>query len=207
MNGRWVALVLWALTAAWKRGGGCSGGLASYAIDEAQLRLPDGTLEKIYLARDGFGAAITSTDNGHTWSEPEKPVQRWANKVFLDRDGQMHGFLILLREGASGRKIAIDRFLDVWHFKTSGPEKMGERSHDSGGAGMARLLITPCRWPTAASCNLRRIGCLAPGRDRPRGMATRRCCIPDDGGETWKRSNKITSPVFSGIQRSQLRRL
>ncbi len=196
MNGRWVALVLWALTPAWSEAADAPAVLRPYAIDEAQLRLSDGTLKKIYLARDGFGAAITSTDNGHTWSEPEKPVQRWANKVFLDRDGQMHGFLILLREGASGRKIAIDRFLDVWHFKTSGPEKKWEKGRmiQEGWNGSivdnavqmanGRIVQPSQDWVPGSR----------PGP--PTGNGYAQMLYSDDGGETWKRSNKITSPVF-----------
>ena len=172
--------------------------LRQHEIDEAIARLPDGTLKKVYLARDGYGAAITSTDNGKTWSEPEKPVGRWANKVFLDRDGQLHGFLIQIRNEGKGKRIAIDRFLDVWHFKTAGPDKVWEKGRIIQKGWNGSIVDNAVQLPNGRIVQPTQDWVPGSKPGPPTGNGYAQMLYSDDGGETWQRSNPITSPVYEG---------
>ncbi len=172
--------------------------LRQHEIDEAIARLPDGTLKKVYLARDGYGASITSVDNGKTWSEPEKPVGRWANKVFLDRDGQLHGFLIQLRNEGKGKRIAIDRFLDVWHFKTAGPDKVWEKGRIVQKGWNGSIVDNAVQLPSGRIVQPTQDWVPGSLPGPPTGNGYAQMLYSDDGGETWERSNPITSPAYEG---------
>lgn len=165
----------------------------------ARLRLPDGALKKIYLTQDNHGAALTSTDGGETWSRPREPIKRWATKTLLDRDGQMHGFFLVLRRvNETGNRIAIDRFLDVWHVKTAGPDKVWEPAKRIQEGWNGSIVSAPLQLESG------RI--VLPSQDwvpgsrgvPPTGQGYAMTMSSDDGGETWSRSNRITSPVFEG---------
>lgn len=166
--------------------------------DEARVRLPDGTLKQLYIDTKGFGAAVVSTDDGKTWSQPETPVKRWASKAFLDRDGQLHGFAILLRQEQQGKRIAVDRFIDVWHFQTAGPEKTWQLAATIQTGWNGSIVSGPVQLPSG------RI--VLPSQDwtphskpvPPTGNGYVVMLYSDDGGKSWTRSNPITAPVFEG---------
>lgn len=66
-----------------------------------------------------------SGDHGVRWSDPrpccELPAGAWsAGAALLDRHGEIQLFFIRLRDGSEGRKPAVDRFLDLWHLRSSG---------------------------------------------------------------------------------------
>lgn len=178
--------------------------LRPYDSDAAQLRLPDGTLKKVYLGEDGTGADITSTDNGKSWSEPEKKIKRWAAKAFLDRDGRMHAYFILLRQVQPGTRIAIDRFIDVWHVKTEGPKNTWGKGRIIQKGWNGSIVGNSVQLPNG------RI--VQPSMDwvpgvRPAPPLGSTYCVmlySDDGGETWKQSNHITSPVYEGYNGANL---
>lgn len=166
--------------------------------DEARVRMPDGTVKKLYLAKDRTGGAVTSTDGGNTWPTPAEPGFQWASKAFLDRDGQLHGFVLKLRQEQPGRRIAVDRFLDVWHFRTAGPDRTWQKAtmiekgwNGSLVAGAVQLpggrIVQPAQNWTPHS---------KPGP--PTGNGYVEMLYSDDGGSTWQSSNPITSPAFDG---------
>ncbi len=191
-------LLVWALSALCAQAADAPVVLRSHTGDEATVRLPDGTMKKLYLTRDGFGAAITSTDGGKTWTDQKKPGGRWASKAFIDRDGQLHGFMILLRNEDKGKRVAIDRFLDVWHFKTSGPDKKWERAKIIQRGWNGSIVDNAVQLPNGRIVQPTQDWVPGSKAGPPTGNGYAQMLYSDDGGETWARSNPITAPVYDG---------
>jgi hypothetical protein len=123
-----------------------------------------------------------------------KPPKRPGWLLLLDRDGELHE--VTLKGRGDGRKIAIDRFIDVWHRKTADGQKrwldprpvwegytgalMGYRQLASG-----RLVVPFGKW--------------VPGRPTapPTGANVVTAIYSDDSGKTWKVSpSELTSPCY-----------
>ncbi len=97
--------------------------------------LPGGAWETFSARRvgDAFRLARSrSTDEGRAWSEPEDlrelPGASWGGAVaLLDRRGEVQLFFLNLRPEGTGRRIAVDRFIDIWHLRSSdGRTKWGD---------------------------------------------------------------------------------
>lgn len=169
-------------------------------VEGAKLRLPNGDILKIYLDEDDMGGAIRSTDGGKTWTKPEKPVKRWATKTLLDRNGQMHGFFIILRHvNEEGNRIAIDRFLDVWHVKTSGPDKVWEKGKIIQYGWNGSIVDDAIQLPSGRIVQPSQDWVPGSRGEPPTGNGYAMTLYSDDGGQTWSRSNPITSPVYEGF--------
>ena len=85
------------------------------------VRLPDGSLEILYLQPGKRCVSIRSTDGGETWSQPreEFPFTKPSSGIpvtLVDRDGALHAFITVRR--GDGRKPTVDYFIDIWHCRT-----------------------------------------------------------------------------------------
>ena len=178
-------------------------GAPNYA--NAAVTFPDGTMESYFRRAIGGHLSIfrtRSTDNGPTWSAPEVvthlSVENWGGPMpLLAQDGELH--FVLPKARGTGRKIAIDRFIDLWHVgSTDGRTKWSEpKLVYEGYCGSlqgvyqlksGRILVPFADWtpgvPTAP----------------PRGPEVVICMYSDDKGQTWKRSPaKLTSPCHDGF--------
>ncbi len=101
-------------------------GTAPEIVDSAPpsrnlFRLPNGTLQILYLVAGKHAVSVTSTDSGQTWSQPRvefefaKPSSG-IPLTLVDRNGELHAFLTVKR--GSGRPT-ITGFYDVWHCRTA----------------------------------------------------------------------------------------
>jgi hypothetical protein len=166
--------------------------------------LPDGALETFYRRSASGHVSIfrtRSTDNGRNWSEPEAivhlTVEPWGGPIpLLDHDGELH--FVISKARGNGRKPAVDRFIDLWHLRSTGgrtkwsePQRIFE-GYCGSLQGVFQLkngrIIAPfADWLP----NVR----TAP----PTGPSVTTCVYSDDGGKTWHRSlAKLTSPCHDG---------
>lgn len=94
------------------------------------VRAADGTWERFSLLRDAkLGdqlAYATSADDGVTWSAPH-PLTRFpadfrpggGSATVVTRDGEVHFFMTVGRREGEGTRPAIDRFIDIWHVRST----------------------------------------------------------------------------------------
>ncbi|MDQ3624638.1 MAG: glycoside hydrolase [Verrucomicrobiota bacterium] len=177
-------------------------GAPNYA--NAAVTLPDGTLESFFRRAVKGQIPIfraRSTDNGRTWSEPEAivnlTVEPWGGPMpLLDRDGELH--FVIPKVRGDGRKPAVDRFIDLYHLRsTGGRAKWTEPRRVFEGycgalqgvfqLGSGRIIAPFADWlpgvPTTP----------------PTGPSVTTCVYSDDGGKTWQRSPaKLTAPCHEG---------
>lgn len=166
----------------------------------ASVLMPDGRLESFF--RVGLKEGITffrmrSTDNGRTWSDKEKvvmpPKDDWGGPMpLLDRDGELHFIIPKLR--GEGRKPAVDRFIDLFHMRSSNgrtqwtnPERIFE-----GYVGSFQGFIQMKSGRIIAPFGAWQAGVpVAP----PFGSNVTTCAYSDDGGRTWSQSPaKLIAP-------------
>lgn len=158
------------------------------------VTLPDGTWE-VYTAYSddkGFNLqSARSTDDGRTWSEPQAlrdlPGDGWAGAVsLLDRDDEVHLFFSRWRQ-KEGRKPAVDRFIDIWHLRSTGgqtkwtePQRVFKGYCGSIQSAVqlrsGRIMLPFARWIAGQPC--------AP----PTGCNETIVVFSDDGGWTWAQS-------------------
>ena len=162
----------------------------------------DGVLESFF--RRSYNGAVCvfsmrSADNGRTWSKPKVLVRLsvapWGGPVpLLDRDGELH--FVIPRVRGEGRKPAIDRFIDLYHIRSSnGRTQWSEpRRIFEGYCGAIQGLF---------QLSSGRI--IAPFADWLPGVATRPPTGPsettavysDDGGQSWRASpSRLTAPCY-----------
>lgn len=87
-----------------------------------------GEWQRFEVGRHGAENVLTlreSGDEGATWGEPRRccdlPSGAWGGgAALIDRHGEVQLFFIRPREGGPGRKPAVDRFLDMWHLRSTG---------------------------------------------------------------------------------------
>ena len=168
------------------------------------LTLRDGNWHAYAVSADTQGQFLSrriSRDTGRTWQQPESltrlPGTGWGSLlVLLDRHGELQ--FILTRRRGDGRNLAVDRFIDLWHIRTTSGQKQWEppRRVFEGYVGSiqqilqlrgGRILMPFAAW----------IG----GRPQapPNGPNETTAVYSDDDGATWKRSPaRLTAPVIEG---------
>jgi len=124
------------------------------------------------------------------------PLRRYPARLLVGRDGELHE--IIARRHGTGRRIAVDRFIDLWHRKTAGGKArwgepklvwagytgamMGFRQLSSG-----RIVVPFGKWiPNRALAS-------------PTGAHVTTVIYSDDAGATWGQSPaRLTSPCYEG---------
>lgn len=163
---------------------------------KAIVMLPGGELEILYMVSGQHCASIRSGDGGVTWSEPriEFEFRKTAGVpvVLVDRQGELHAFLLVLR--GSGRTPTVDYFYDIWHAATrdgrsrwSHPQRIFE-GYVGALNGVVQLqsgrIVLPHQF-------------WVPGlrSEPPTGSHVVTTSYSDDGGQTWRLSPaRLTSP-------------
>ncbi len=87
-----------------------------------------GVWQRFEVGRQGSGNVLSfreSGDEGATWSEPHRccdlPAGVWGGgAALIDRRGEVQLFFIRPRDASGGKKPAVDRFLDMWHLRSTG---------------------------------------------------------------------------------------
>ena len=178
--------------------------LGPLEADGRLLALPDGTWHAYAVIANGDAQFLTrrvSKDGGGTWSPQEKltglPGSGWGGLlVLLDRRGEFQ-FVITKRRG-DGRNIAVDRFIDLWHLRTTQkgtvftpPQRIFEGYVGSIQQMLqlrsGRILLPFALW----------VG----GRPQapPTGPNETTAVYSDDDGATWTLSpSRLVAPVFDG---------
>lgn len=173
-------------------------GLRNYT--DPVVCLPDRALESFF--RVGLKERISffksrSMDGGVTWSPKDlvatPPPGEWGGPMpLLDREGELHFVIPQLR--GSGRKPAEDRFVDLYHMRTThGRREWTEPKRIFAGyvgslQGYAQLrdgrIVVPFgAWQAGVPA--------AP----PHGSNVTTCVYSDDGGETWQPSpSRLVAP-------------
>ena len=166
------------------------------------VMLPDGHLVRygVDTERDELSSHL-SGDGGRTWEEGKtecKLLDRTYTVVpLLDSDGEIH--LISMVGRGQGRNIAVDRFIDVWHLRTTNGRTQWLEPNviyegycgaimDFKQLGGGRL-IAPFAW-------------WVPNRPVAPPIGANLCTTfhSDDGGRTWaKSSSDISSPCYPGF--------
>ena len=161
--------------------------------------LEDGT-----LARYGVDRHVnklhsqTSADGGRTWSEDRFECDVMPGMLsgipLLSRDGEIHIAALALR--GKGNRIAVDRFIDVWHLRTAEKRTKWEEPNviyrgycgallDFKQLSTGRLVAPFAWWVPKRPC--------AP----PVGANLCTVFLSDDGGRTWTKSpSDISSPCY-----------
>ncbi len=168
----------------------------------AAVTFPDGTLESYF--RRSISGKVTifrtrSTDNGRTWSDPEPlvhlPVAPWGGPMpLLDHDNELH--FVIPRVRGEGRRPAIDRFIDLYHIRSTNGRKEWSKPQRifEGYLGAIQCLV-----------QLKSGRIIAPFADwiagrpvaPPSGPSVTTVVYSDDGGRTWTRSPAaLTAPCF-----------
>ncbi len=96
--------------------------------------LPDGALELYDVRADAGGKRLIrarSNDYGRTWTEPETLRQlpiHGGVVALLDRRGEVQLFVQVLRTEGDGKRIAVNRFIDIWQLQSSGSRRQWSES-------------------------------------------------------------------------------
>jgi len=125
---------------------------------------------------------------------------RVRSPLLLGRDGELHS--VFTKRRGEGRRHGVDRFIDLWHCKTTGKLARWEEPRmiweGYTGALMGywqlrsgRILVPFARWVP---------GCpMGP----PVGCNAVIAVYSDDDGETWHKSNsELTAPCYEGFNGS-----
>lgn len=162
--------------------------------------LPDGAGELYDIRADaGVSRLIRgrSSDHGRTWTEPETLRELPINGgvvALLDRRGEVHLFVQALRTEGDGKRIAVNRFIDIWQLRSSGsrhqwsePQRIFEGYVGSVQGALqlrnGRIILPFAYWVA----------------DRPQGPPTganvTTVVYSDDDGQTWRQSAaQLTAP-------------
>ena len=168
--------------------------LGPAAHDSSLLQLDPATLISVYLnTNDTRVSHQVSTDGGRSWQPAVPGEVRWAAKVMRDRDGQLQAAWMIVR--GNGRKPAVDKFIDIWHAKTTGKDLKWGPAHCvwQGYVGAicgrftqlpsGRIILPFARWLPEEP------------RGPPFGCNASSVLYSDDGGQTWAQSPaRLISP-------------
>jgi hypothetical protein len=165
--------------------------------NEAQIIKWDDRTLRIYYVQRPEGTSIRSvgsTDGGLTWSDDRRefdlPGQAYyAVQIIPDSQGELQAVFHIFR--GKGRKLGVDRNLDIWHCRTSGgrtawgtPQRIfvGYVGSLRGGLQMSsgRLLV-----PFAIAIPER--GTPPPAGEPDFGLHNVIVMYSDDFGATWQR--------------------
>ena len=158
-------------------------------------RLPDGRLIRFRKHDDGNTVSYTSTDGGRTWKRLKVEGKHHIDIPLVDTDGELHAVALVWRNKA-GKRIAIDRFLDVWYTRTTHKRtqwqapKMIYKGYcgalmDFKQLSNGRLIVPFAYWVGGRPC--------AP----PVGANVVTSYYSDDLGKTWKKSDAdLTAPCY-----------
>lgn len=158
-------------------------------------RLPDGRLIRFRTHDDGDTVSYTSNDGGRTWKKLEVEGKHRIDIPLVDKDGELHTIALVWRNKA-GKRIAVDRFLDVWYARTTDHRTKWQAPRmiykgycgalmDFKQLGNGRLIVPFAYWVGGRPC--------AP----PVGANVVTCYYSDDLGKTWKKSDAdLTAPCY-----------
>jgi hypothetical protein len=161
--------------------------------------LEDGTLIRYGVdRRNNRLHSQTSSDGGRTWGKQKLECEvlpgTYMVMPLLSRDGEIH--LASMVGRGHGRKIAVDRFIDIWHQRTTGKRARWEKPNvifqgycgaliDFKQLSTGRLVCPFAWWVPERPC--------AP----PVGANLCTVFYSDDGGRTWTKSTSdLTSPCY-----------
>ncbi|MGC3972710.1 MAG: sialidase family protein [Pirellulales bacterium] len=176
--------------------------VGTFPENEADVvRLPDGSLKIFYNQRGEYVGSLTSTDQGRTWSEPQKEFAvsgetAHAIQVLLDRRGELQVYWLGIRRG--GRKLGVDYFLDLWQATTrDGTKTWNEpRRVYEGAIGALRGIVQTRTGriviPFSTAHPERKAG-------PPIGYFYTTAVYSDNDGQTWQISpSQLTAPCIEG---------
>jgi len=159
-------------------------------------RLPDGKLIRFRTDDAGQTTSYTSEDGGRTWQKRRVEGKLHINIPLVDTDGELHGIALVWRN-RDGRRIAVDRFLDVWYTRTTDGRtrwqapKMIYKGYcgalmDFKQLSTGRLIVPFAYWVGGRPC--------AP----PVGANVVTSYYSDDLGKTWQKSDAdLTAPCYA----------
>ena len=165
-------------------------------------RLEDGTLVRYGVDRlTNRLRSQTSSDGGRTWGEEKSEGEvlpgTYGVVPLLSRDGEIHLASMVAR--GSGRAIAVDRFIDIWHQRTTGKRAKWLKPNvifegycgallDFKQLSTGRLVCPFAWWVPKRPC--------AP----PTGANLCTVFYSDDGGNTWTKSESdLASPCYANF--------
>lgn len=162
-------------------------------------RLEDGTLIRYGVdRRKNRLNSQTSSDGGRTWGEAtfECEILPGTYNVMplMSHDGEIHLASMVAR--GDGRKIAVDRFIDIWHYRTTDKRTKWEKPNvifqgycgallDFKQLSTGRL-VCPFAW-------------WVPNRPVAPPVGANLCTVfySDDAGRTWTKSTSdLSSPCY-----------
>ena len=169
---------------------------------------PDGAVERILIRAGDSGRQLArrrSTDNGDTWSEPEALLESLPEGFgsplpLRTENGELQLFWMVRR--GTGRRPAIDFFIDVWNAHCTGGRTQGTEPQRifegyvgsiNGMTQLAdgRIVVPFARW----------VGGRPSGP--PTGSNVTTTVYSDDGGRTWHQSPaELTAPCYEGYNGS-----
>lgn len=162
-------------------------------------RLEDGALIRYGVDRSRNRLlSQTSKNGGRTWSENKDECEALPGTYgvlpLLSRDGEIH--LAAMVGRGDGREIAVDRFIDIWHQRTTGKRTTWEKPNvifrgycgallDFKQLSSGRLVCPFAWWVPKRPC--------AP----PIGANLCTVFYSDDRGRTWTKSKSdLSSPCY-----------
>ncbi|MFV2065981.1 MAG: sialidase family protein, partial [Pirellulales bacterium] len=163
------------------------------------ISLKDGTLIRYGVGRRKNRLhSQTSNDGGRSWGEEKFECELLPGTYMvlplLSRDGEIH--LASMVGRGDGREIAVDRFIDIWHQRTTGKRTNWEEPNvifegycgaliDFKQLSTGRLVCPFAWWVPKRPC--------AP----PVGANLSTVFYSDDGGRTWTKSKSdLSSPCY-----------
>ncbi|NUQ63856.1 MAG: exo-alpha-sialidase [Pirellulales bacterium] len=166
------------------------------------VRLEDGTLVRYGVdRRENRFHSQTSSDGARTWGkekvEGEAPPGAYGIVPLLGRDGEIH--LAWMVGRGSGRAIAVDRFIDIWHQRTIGKRTAWAKPNvlfegycgallDFKQLSTGRLVCPFAWWVPKRPC------------EPPVGANLCTVFYSDDGGNTWTKSKSdLSSPCYANF--------
>jgi len=161
-------------------------------------RLPDGNLIRFRTPSDGNTVSYTSTDGGRSWKKHKVEGKHHVDIPLVDKDGELHAVALVWRNKA-GKRIAIDRFLDVWYTRTTHNRTRWQAPQmiykgycgalmDFKQLNNGRLIVPFAYWVGGRPC--------AP----PVGANVVTCYYSDDLGKTWRKSDAdLTAPCYANF--------
>ncbi len=169
------------------------------------VRMNDGSYAYYDRRRPTRRPVLRAADGTEMEAKPHIPfsmprLARYPERMLMDQQGELHA--LLLRRRGSGRRIGIDRFIDIYHIRTVGgrarwtPPRPAWRGYTGAVMMFAqlrsgRLVIPFAEW--------------IPGRAAapPTGANETTVIYSDDGGATWRRSPaRLTAPCREGYNGS-----